>query len=92
MQSNTSHKNKHKHFRNEIAASLDDYNWDDGSWGPVLIRLAWHASGTYDKSSKTGGSNGSTMRFKAELSDGANAGLEHAQKKLEGIKLYLTAS
>jgi hypothetical protein len=27
----------------------------------VILRLAWHASGTYDKDSKTGGSNGATM-------------------------------
>ena len=27
----------------------------DGSYGPVLVRLAWHASGTYDKVDKTGG-------------------------------------
>ena len=26
------------------------------------VRLAWHAAGTYDKDSKTGGSNGATMR------------------------------
>jgi len=34
----------------EIAKRLvehDDY--DDGSYGPVLLRLGWHASGTYDK-------------------------------------------
>lgn len=29
--------------------------YSDGSYGPVLVRLAWHASGTYDKDSKTGG-------------------------------------
>jgi catalase (peroxidase I) len=39
------------------------YSYDDGSYGPVLVRLAWHASGTYDKDSKTGGSNGATMRM-----------------------------
>lgn len=27
----------------------------DGSYGPVILRLAWHASGTYDKDSNTGG-------------------------------------
>ena len=27
----------------------------DGSYGPVLLRLAWHSSGTYDKEAKTGG-------------------------------------
>jgi len=39
----------------------DDY--DDGSYGPVLLRLGWHSSGTYDKETNTGGSNGATMRF-----------------------------
>ena len=29
-----------------------------GSYGPVLMRLAWHACGTYDVKSKTGGSDG----------------------------------
>lgn len=38
-------------------------SYDDGSYGPVLVRLAWHASGTYDKETKTGGSNGATMRM-----------------------------
>jgi catalase (peroxidase I) len=41
----------------------------------VLIRLAWHASGTYDKDTKTGGSNYATMRFKPESEHGANNGL-----------------
>lgn len=57
-----------------------------GSWGPVLIRLAWHASGTYDKSDSSGGANGSTMRFDPESSDDANAGLKYARDKLEAIK------
>ena len=47
----------------------------DGSLAPVLIRLAWHASGTYDKDDKTGGSNYATMRFKPESAHGANNGL-----------------
>jgi catalase (peroxidase I) len=38
------------------------YSYDDGSYGPILLRLAWHASGTYDKDTKTGGSNLATMR------------------------------
>lgn len=37
-------------------------DYDDGSYGPVLVRLAWHTSGTYDKATNTGGSNGATMR------------------------------
>jgi catalase (peroxidase I) len=53
--------------------------WDDGSLGPVLVRLAWHASGTYELKTRTGGSNGATMRFAPESTDGANAGLQHAR-------------
>jgi catalase (peroxidase I) len=29
---------------------------------PMAVRLAWHASGTWDKGNSTGGSDGSTMR------------------------------
>ena len=47
----------------------------DGSLAPVIIRLAWHASGTYDKDDKTGGSNYATMRFEPESKHGANNGL-----------------
>ena len=41
----------------------------------MAIRVAWHASGTYDAAAETGGSDGATMRFEPERSDGANAGL-----------------
>ncbi|KAJ1548669.1 heme peroxidase, partial [Cladochytrium tenue] len=71
---------------NAVAASLDDVDYDDGSYGPVLVRLAWHASGTYDKATGTGGSNGATMRFAPESAHGANAGLEKARAFLEPIK------
>ncbi|RUS31956.1 heme peroxidase [Jimgerdemannia flammicorona] len=70
-----------------IADILDeDSDYDDGSYGPILIRLAWHASGTYDKTDGTGGSNGATMRFDPEGAHGANAGLAHARDVLEKIK------
>lgn len=62
----------------------DDY--DDGSYGPVLLRLGWHASGTYDKETGTGGSNGATMRFPPEGDHGANAGLKAARDFLEPVK------
>lgn len=62
----------------------DDY--DDGSYGPVLLRLGWHASGTYDAQTNTGGSNGATMRFAPEGDHGANAGLKAARDFLEPVK------
>ncbi|KAJ3187909.1 cytochrome c peroxidase [Gaertneriomyces sp. JEL0708] len=72
--------------REDIKAILKKPEYDDGSVAPVFIRLAWHASGTYDKHSRTGGSNGATMRFNPEAQDGANAGLEHARAFLEPVK------
>lgn len=72
---------------NEIAERLDEKeDYDDGSYGPVLLRLAWHASGTYDKETGTGGSNGATMRFAPEGGHGANAGLQNARDFLEPVK------
>lgn len=50
------------------------------------MRLAWHASGTYSKYDRTGGSNGATMRFSTEATDPANAGLHVAREALEPIK------
>jgi len=73
-------------IKEELRERLDDDDWDDGSWGPVLVRLAWHSSGTYCKNSKTGGSEGAAMRFSSEGNWGANAGLDHARNFLEPIK------
>ena len=61
-------------------------NMIDGSYGPVLVRLAWHASGTYDKDTNTGGSNYATMRFAPESLHGANAGLNVARTVMEKVK------
>ncbi|EEQ91322.1 heme peroxidase [Blastomyces dermatitidis] len=80
-------KDDYQKVYDEIARLLvekDDY--DDGSYGPVLVRLAWHASGTYDKETGTGGSNGATMRFSPESDHGANAGLKAARDFLEPVK------
>ena len=70
-----------------IASALEENaeGYDDGSYGPVLVRLAWHASGTYDKETKTGGSNGATMRFAPESEHGANAGLKVARDVMEKV-------
>ncbi|KAF9382135.1 heme peroxidase [Podila verticillata] len=71
---------------NAIAAIIEDENYDDGSYGPVFLRLAWHASGTYDKNAKNGGSNFATMRFKPEAGSEANAGLGIARERLNRVK------
>jgi len=59
--------------------------------GPILVRLAWHDSGTYDISlkeeewPKAGGAIAS-IRFEPEILHGANAGLSGALKLLEPVK------
>eukprot|EP00041_Stephanoeca_diplocostata_P005945 m.71658 g.71658 ORF g.71658 m.71658 type:complete len:399 (+) comp16088_c0_seq1:100-1296(+) len=52
---------------------------------PMAVRLAWHASGTFDKDSGTGGSDGSTMRFEPESTDDANAGLGIMRSLLQPV-------
>ncbi|KAI9206756.1 heme peroxidase [Polychytrium aggregatum] len=76
----------YKEVYKAIADLLDDNDYDDGSFGPVFVRLAWHAAGTYDKTTGTGGSNGATMRFNPEASHGANNGLNVARQRLEKVK------
>lgn len=71
---------------NAIADLLEDENYDDGSYGPVFLRLAWHASGTWDQAAKSGGSSKGTMRFKSESSHSANAGLGIARERLNRVK------
>jgi L-ascorbate peroxidase len=59
--------------------------------GPIMVRLAWHDSGTYDQGlkeqewPKAGGAIAS-IRFEPEIFHGANAGLSGALKLLEPVK------
>jgi len=53
---------------------------------PMVVRLAWHAAGTYDKKDGSGGSNGATMRFNPEATDPANAGLHIVRNILSPVK------
>lgn len=56
---------------------------------PIVVRLAWHDSGTYNKNIKEwparGGAN-AAIRFKKEMAHGANAGLPIAANLLEPFK------
>lgn len=43
----TPKKEDYQQVYNEIAKLLEDKDdYDDGSYGPVIVRLAWHCSGT----------------------------------------------
>lgn len=71
----------------DVAADITKMIKEDPNKGPTLVRLAWHSSGTYDKMSKTGGSEPGTIFFKEELAHGGNAGLaETAVAWMEPIK------
>ncbi|XP_066391712.1 probable L-ascorbate peroxidase 8, chloroplastic [Miscanthus floridulus] len=65
----------------KVAEMLKQDNWK--------VCLGWHDSGTYDKNieewPQRGGADGS-LRFDAELSHGANAGLINALKLIQPIK------
>ena len=39
-------KEDYQKVYNAVAERLDSENYDDGSFGPVVVRLAWHCSGT----------------------------------------------
>jgi peroxiredoxin len=75
--------------KEELLKIMDNPNHDDGSIGPILIRLAWHSSGTYDKESKSGGSCGAGMRLpeSSEALDPENKGLEVARAFLDPVKV-----
>eukprot|EP00391_Amoebophrya_sp_Ameob2_P013131 CAMPEP_0178986840 /NCGR_PEP_ID=MMETSP0795-20121207/2927_1 /TAXON_ID=88552 /ORGANISM="Amoebophrya sp., Strain Ameob2" /LENGTH=380 /DNA_ID=CAMNT_0020677945 /DNA_START=310 /DNA_END=1452 /DNA_ORIENTATION=- len=66
--------------RRDVVALLDDERYIDEPVGPILVRLAWHSSGTWCTSEKKGGSDGATMRFTPEAAWGANAGLDKARE------------
>lgn len=72
--------------REKIASILVKPGYDFGSIAPILLRLGWHSSGTYNKTDRTGGTNGACMRFSPEKSDPANNGLELARGFLEEVK------
>lgn len=76
----------------KIRVAIDELIKARPEKGPTLVRLAWHSSGTYDKMTNSGGSSKGTIRFRDELSHGANAGLDNAINWLEPIYKKFSAS
>ncbi len=71
--------------RDDMRRFLHDRTHDDGSYTPLLIRFAWHSSGTYDAASGSGGSDGGTIWRAAEAADPENAGFEKARAWLKKL-------
>jgi len=58
----------------------------DGSYGPLMVRLAWRCAGTFRVSDYQGGCNGARIRGTEQLGWAVNSGLDKALELLDPIK------
>ena len=75
-----------KDIEEAMKASQDWWPADYGHYGPLFIRMAWHAAGTYRVSDGRGGGGSGQLRFAPLDSWPDNANLDKARRLLWPVK------